>query len=1722
MGVETRKPPLPAPTESSFLQTSGGSVTGTDLATDVSRRTDRTSYSIPEDGSPVTISTKKRKEKRDREQETTLTRASHQSQTSLLIEYFEAGKGPNVHSRPSVRVKVTPSAARKIKDTNEHIQITEAGGSRKPSYTRRISLGPKGTNVDKQTTEGADDRSVSSYTSAAEESSLAGRYPPVEIEVLHKDQDSDLSSRSAPREQRYSLQNLQNPSEISSMPPDSMLEGDGNAGNLTPKRHRSRSVSRGAVRSATDTLKTPSRRRSRSLSKERLTQKVIEKLEGKSRQSTDGRHKHSSKSRSRNVSREQLVESPRSSKRRSSRQHHEEELPSGAESSLLTSQMSPTRKSGDQYSFRSGTSKSSINNPKLLETVEDAIRRLILPELTTLKQEQKMNQNRNRFERDRRDSVASGSSITREEITRRPSKHASAPDVKSKPKVVLNRDENNAGTVLSGNSIKGRKESKRDKRFDSPSERSLERDISQETVVRDGEKVSRKRSKDGHRIRDVAAAGVAGGILTAAALRHHDSKSSVDKKERRRRSSKSHSRSVSYAGSTEEIFSKHDVPPMPMRSEIQGSELTRDSILSEHTEEPSTPPSERRRQEIREVSRGSPREILSPASRTPNRTPVSLHRGLVTHHSNFSRGDLSVHSARSDRSLRDQKHHSNMGEDTLVGAAAGAGALTTDKLSHDRYYDDNGELRVHSRALSPIQSVASYKEESEPPIRDSRQTRSSGSLSIEEPHGLRSPVLSIKSLSSAASTNIARSNRPKGINLEDGETILEPHNFRDSKVTRGTDSPSSPGMDDWYERQHEENDRYRDSMAESSNRDSMIDVKHMTNYTDDSLDAPYLDKVTAAQQVRGMGANPEYIHTPVAVESAVASLHDPSILSVRSRPGDGAYTESLEGEQSEEPYQHKSDARGLGLKDAEEEYREQQHTESSSPQKSYKDKNHEAADSPRQSVAGSISEHEEPIHLGTSGLPIAEDPMPEIGHGLDSDSDLNTNPSIIQGPIGGRSQENRDHWPYQPTPPQNKGEFVSQSNGTSAHESLKAAAAGFMSAAALASQDRISRGQQVKSREQSREQSLKNGSRPVSVEQYEQAVNHDFGPNRDSYMNNQPIPTPPMAKDEGYVSAHQPRSAGQTPDLKDRVSEPYDPNDVAGFGGLLGEDDPFVGKTHTRHLSSNSHGMPSPLYDSATGGGIDRIQSKDIVALMDHVSCRLILDKMHGLLTDLQLTVRDAQRNARDTEILVTLVRSAAEMRNSFEEMKKFIAEQDDMVLDTGNKQHDRTVQKIIGGPRPQPLGTPRFPRRSSAEDEYDEKATKRQNVFKRALKGLGTRNANDLSKIEDMLMQLLGDVESLKTGQDVRPSIGGTRAESFNSYNDLRAAGQDGYEPEGQAGTSSTGHSGYFSEQSPSRRPGAMRSQEGRRGSQNRVSTVLEDDEELEAHEQNVLSHQFENNEQLRTPTKDYTQADSVTLGTPPQVHIPTGANSNDHTPKSNTDKSRKHKSTSSSFFPKISRWSKTTASSVGDNFRSSAGPRQRPFSEASRSGSDLNYNAAEHYDPQGDDRLRSSDSFDVANIHHADEEEENRPPSPLIPSQVSTQVSEGPKYQAHRDSQNLQHPQPRPGPTHRYQTALESQAHDFGSPISPTSDQWGSNPSLARFAPGAAGNRHSGGAGNLSPISDAGYSETSATGQSAAGPPRPPKIRDEGPLVPGRPPKVEMARGGSYEGVGAFSLTS
>ena len=90
-------------------------------------------------------------------------------------------------------------------------------------------------------------------------------------------------------------------------------------------------------------------------------------------------------------------------------------------------------------------------------------------------------------------------------------------------------------------------------------------------------------------------------------------------------------------------------------------------------------------------------------------------------------------------------------------------------------------------------------------------------------------------------------------------------------------------------------------------------------------------------------------------------------------------------------------------------------------------------------------------------------------------------------------------------------------------------------------------------------------------------------------------------KDEGYVSAQTRGSAGaMTPEPRQRG---VGFTDAAGMGpGEFGQDSFQLTPKHQRHASGMSQGMESPLYDSSMGTHRDAIESKDIVALMDHVS----------------------------------------------------------------------------------------------------------------------------------------------------------------------------------------------------------------------------------------------------------------------------------------------------------------------------------------------------------------------------------------------------------------------------------------------------------------------------------------------------------------------------------------
>lgn len=1781
MGVESRKsraPPLPAPTETSTADSDAESENENENTELGSRVTEKSTYTIPDDGAPVTIATRKKKK-----HESLSSLSNNKSQTSLLIEYFEGGKEDRSR-RPSVRVKVTPSSKHRSKSAHDHIQITESRkGSRRPSYTQRISL----SDVNKENRRFApeDEASMNSFRSTTEESNVTSRDGgrPIEVEIMRHGSPlipTELGSRSG----------LYNASEISSMPADSFLDGH----TRSPERRRSRSLTRDddlvtgaatglAVGTASEKSRTPSRRRSRSLSRERIVaQKAVSKVRG---DRSEQRRKQR-RSRSRSVSGDKLTEGIKSPRRRSSRSQAEESLMSGADSGLLDSQVS---RNSDRLSVRSGASKnSSINNPKLLETVEDAIRRLILPELKELKRESSLRA-------DRRSSVGSGIS-----------------SMSGRPKVTLND-----GEVISG-------KSRTDRLRDSDSPRSFERGGSEETVIQD-EKVKKKKSRG----LEMAALGAGVGALTAAALQKHQSQESMaDEKKERRRRRKGHSRGNSLGGElspTEERDSLSLAPPMPLMSAINASDITRTSILSAESERPHSASSQRMPPVQEVIAR---KEVTSPASQTPTRTPINLQHGLGTQHSNFSRGNLSLHSQNSDQQLRGQEYeldengrkvpmrefydpdlddstvseehnggHSNAVKAGLAGAAAGAGLAAFHH--HDQqdipddedselleaepqhpYYQNTQEvpppLRYvpyghERRGLSPIQSVSGYTENEDGPIhnqRDSRLTQSTGSYS---------------SLAKATQHNQSMKS------LESISNIHNRHDFSEVRTGGLSDSElTQDGDGAYWDEQHRENDRNRDFGSELS-----LENKRLTNDTDDSFDTR---DVSTGQNIKGVGGKPDFVNTPIGVESHVASLVNASELTgTNSYPGSTSqinrktsyesfddesernftsrgnspvksqsptkYSQEYDidenGRKVEMPKSQTKEKLGAGalgaaaaalLAKARErmnnnnngadnlKYEERKEDTGAPLQKSFKDRTMDGQrlSSPRHSIdnLSEVSQMTDQPKMTASGLPDMHDPMPEIGYGDDA-SEVTTNPSIIQGPIGGTQHGSRDHWPNQATPPQAKRTQSSES-ASALHEAeaaLIGAATGAGAAAAVAGHSREVSGEhddewRRTSSERKRDTLITNpyeDTSPIAALGNgtgldRELLNQAGFQNANRAYNDKLYAGSPngLPKDEGYISsAPNARSPGaQTPEhhhLNKGKGVDFRDHELGSAADAL-TGDQFYPSGHSRHMSGMSQGMGSPLYDSATGNGIDRIQSKDIVALMDH------------------LTVRDAQRSARDTEILVTLVRAAAEMRNSFEDMKRLLADTEDVIITEVQGNTEKSVQKVINGPRPLPQSAPRSIR--SAE-MYEDLPTKRRNVFRRALKGLSKRSTNDLGKIEDMLVQLLGDVEGLKVAQGLQ---NGTL--DYDDFPEGRSEQDRGYVPEGNAGTSTASHGSQSGPLSIplSQSRNTNRGFDGRKFSDHRISTVPEDDEdELSPHEEEIIDNQFENDADVLTPTRETfrDRGESLPLDTPPQQHKASGSLSNENTPRTETEKHKKHKSSSSSgWIPKVSRWSETTASTVFKGFRSSgrkSGSKEpeQNNSPPSRSDSGLgtyqteqeqtdqdrererDYDHDKFIEParvdspatprsvrslaRSDDKLHSG--FSSEQLHQQFMNEEI--PISLLPG-VLLDV-EDPKYKAHRNSLNLQHPQPRQGPTHRYQTHLESQAQNFDQPqpMSPSSLNWGSSTSINRLPPNA-NHRYSQATtntdGRLSPISDGGYSDRSASGQAPA---RPPKE----PIVPEKP---------------------
>ncbi|KAF7544827.1 hypothetical protein G7046_g9703 [Stylonectria norvegica] len=1665
MGINSRKaPPLPAPTETDTNNTP------TELTADDFRPGDeKSSFSIPEDGTPVTIPTRGHR--------------SNKSQTSLLIEYFEGGKSsPGAgERRPSVRVRLTPK-----KGKNAQLHVTKT--SRKVSHTRRI---PLDLHTDSANSE--DGNSMTSYASATEESNVSRN--PIDIEIDSGHRRRRPSSPLFPSGGGYQAVN---PSEISAIPTDSFLDGNGGGttdlkGSFSPSRGGALATGAGAgllAAVAGDEIKNHKSRNSKDRVKVTTSDKTKDKSDRKRRP----------KSRTSSVS-ERTADDIKSPRRRSSRSHQESNV-SGADSSVLSSNLSPSHRSADTRSTRSGASKSSINNPKLLETVEDAIRRLILPELSALKRESSKREGRRVSGSLTSSGTSASRSVSREDVSQSQDRRRS-----------------------SGQRSETRERRNREARHDygDSSPQSISRESVNDSYHYDAEATTPKRGD----LLKAAAVGAAASKGFSAVV--EDQPQSEDRKQRdRRRRRTESSRSRSLAG-REPFAEDYDddltipAPPMPLMSDINPSEMTRTSILSAETDRPHSASEELT--PVQNVSRG----LVSPNSTpTPTRSPANMQETLMKHE-NVSHGDLTA-LPRGEKKYLEEYESDEFGNKVPIDHGEHYDEDDNQEVSDpgdfpDQSYEDTYYTTQHvppplnyvpyqagARGLSPIPSVSGYTEGgSEHQPRNSRSMHSTSDAysalerSPEQPRNSRS-TNSLNSLRARDYDQMsARSSGADYRNTtytDDSEldrvisgqavqgvganpNIIHPPMGVESAVASLIDGSmleqsvltSASGYDYTGQRNSALSALSYDNRSKSSKSLSSrgmspekrsLDSRRAANEEEEEEEEDEEERhATPTRSTRSHKQSQEFSEYELDEHGrkvALARTRSPTASEAAITAGAvGAAAAALRAAQGR---------RQPVVEDEEEEFV----PAGVFRNKSFKERTlegHEPRNTPAHSVDRLDYEDHHP-KLGASGLPDMHNPLPEIGY---IDDDLLTNPSVVQERLDGEQDDGQ--WSGRVTPTQQDiGRY--QLNDTRSKESMQsvrglglseaAGAAALGAAAGVAANQTHSRDASQDHDEWQRTSDDRKRDTLVT-NPYEDAspmanpalgenllgargLNSSYGP---AYHTGSPGFT--QKYDEGYMS----NGPNRTPDMDTKGKG----LDLSGpTNALGGPDSYYVPKDHGRHMSGMSQGMADPFYDASTGQGIDRIENKDIVALMQH------------------LMVRDAQRSARDTEIVALLMNTALDMRNSFREVKDIIQDTGDDVIFAGVENTEK-LQKSINGPRPYP-GT-RSIQSASQVDTLNE-AAKKKNLWKRALQGLSAKGTSDLSRIEDMLMQLLGEVDVLKTQTAPAASPSG-RGPSFDNLqlDNLQPEGQyeqdRGYEPEGISTASHASQSGHLS-LTQSRNPSVRLGNE-RKFSDHRISTVPENEEEYQYDHPSPAADRTDPS--LLTPGRpDMQRGSSVPLDTPPQPSGSLQPLSAENTPR--TEKGKKHKpSTSSGWLPKISRWSGTTASSVGRAFRGNGSSKKEPKYDdypPSRSGSSLaSYEDANYqHNPYEEDKLHSGFSEQNLNMPAQSNAEAG-------PSQRDVNLTpDDPKYKAHRNSLNLQHPQPRPGQTERFRTALEYSAQEYDTPMTPKSTDWaGSAVSLNRLPQNT--NRYSNG-------SSGGAREPEYWGSSPTGPPRPPKEPVDSPL--------------------------
>lgn len=1157
MGADLKKaPPLPAPTESESFESP------TELATDISKpgEDDRSSYSLPDDGTPVTIKTRGHR--------------PNKSQTSLLIEYFEGGKngqGGSHERRPSVRVRLTPS---KTHGDNDRIQITETRSSRRSSSNRREITNP----VDRselEMTDPEDARSMNSYASATEESNVSRNPIEVEIDPSARRRNRKVSSPLIPAADSKVSSYLPpgDMSDISVIPTDSFLDGNsgGNTTTVAREERRTRSPLRPDARAALGVAS------------------VAEKLNRKSRHEREevdkpSKHERRAKARSRANSIGEKEAETKSSARRKSRGSNKESLVSGAESSVLSAH---SHRSYDSYS----SSKVSINNPKLLETVEDAIRRLILPELDAIKRE--------RSQRDSKSSSKNRDSLQRDSLSSLTSASRDEYELSATTK---------RKSADTSHSTKSKDRRNREARNDLSPQNSIDEVSAIDEEVHDDDHTPRR-----DRARDIAL-GAAGAAAVDAALR---SQSRVDeKRQRRRRRAENPKREHHEAYQDDFDEAEHEVaPPMPLplSSEINPSDMTRTSIMSADTDRPHSASEEMT--PVREVTRGLASEGSMHDTPTPTRSPAHTLQHLGAQHANISHGDLKALPRKGPSEYQDEAEMEEFSRQHLDPVRDEYDEYDDEThLAEPGMYEDEEDpnhsffghqdvpaplryvpYQQERRGLSPIQSVSGFTEGESDVHRNSQITQTASELSSpdksahhdrgfgDEESSVMSSGLDYRNTTYTEDSELDRVASGQAVRNVSGNAQMVHQNFGPesavaSLIEGSAIDPSVLSGSASAPQEYGNSQLSYDEVARGSGSRGISPTKKSTEKRQQSPTLSQERPASASREVLEYDINEYGQKVPLTKQH-----QSPTEAAITAAALKQAATAALKRQNAvhHSPSREKNNEDFTG--------------EGVSRNRSFKEraKDRYIPDArPRHSV-DRLSDYDQP-KMGASGLPDEDHPMPEIGYGYDAQSDIHS-PSIVQEPLGTPTGQHADPYDRAVTPK------ASRSNAHGLGMAESAAAATIAAAGAMAASHSRQPSQEHDnewyrtSSERKRDTLVTNpyeGTSPIAnLPGLDGNMLHGFESN--TYRGGFHTGSPGLAGgDEGYISA----APNEGANIKGKgISMP----EQQAIGNA---EDPFYSAKHGRHLSGMSQGLGSPLYDGSTGTGIDRIQSKDIIALMEHVS----------------------------------------------------------------------------------------------------------------------------------------------------------------------------------------------------------------------------------------------------------------------------------------------------------------------------------------------------------------------------------------------------------------------------------------------------------------------------------------------------------------------------------------